>query len=265
MGKNVGNNWTRKCFPKLVDNSIKKVKDKNHIETDENILYYADFIQLVFLLFLKYSNETISQSELIEKLKDEMFDIKELINKYEEKSNWDRYFQPLVNKENLENNLNKLYWYRNLVAHNRKIRKNDKDETKLLVTNIKEVLDNCLSKIDEINVPEEEKENLENMSCQIFNPLSYEIGNNSGFQSTIDYLKLNWGLNSEEYMSGVNSMNKYLETNSTLKSTIDFPIINLGVNDKGIVSAIDSKKINQKNQANTKKEDTKKDENKDNL
>ncbi len=222
MGKNVGNNWTRKCFPELVDNSIKKVKDKNHIETDENILYYADFIQLNFLLFKKYSNETISQSELIEKLKDEKCDIKELISKYEDKSNWDRYFQPIVNKENLEKNLNKLYCYRNLVAHNRKIRKNDKDETELLVTKIKKVLDNCLSKIDKINVPEEEKENLENMSCQIFNPTTYEIGNN------LSFTPVNIGVNTTMSSFANNMRTVNLGISSTITSLTDS--MNMGVN-----------------------------------
>ncbi len=225
MGKNVGNNWTRKCFPELVDNSIKKVKDKNHIETDENILYYADFIQLNFLLFVKYSNETISQSELIEKLKDEKCDIEELISKYEGKSNWDRYFQPVVNKENLENDLNKLYYYRNLVAHNRKIRKHDKTETELLVTKIKKVLNACLSRIDKINVPEEEKENLENMSCQIFNPITYEIGSN------LSFTPVNIGINTpmSSFLDNMRNVNLEINTANTLL-TDSIKTMNIGVN-----------------------------------
>ena len=218
MGKNVGKNWTKKCFPKEVEDSIKSVKDKNQIETDENILYYADFIQLNFLLFVKYSNEVVSQSELIEKLKDENFDKKELISKYEYKSNWDRYFEPIVNKENLENNLKKLYCYRNLVAHNRKIRKRDKDETELLIEKTKEVLNSCLSKIDKINVPEEEKENLENMSCQIFNPTENVLEKYPGITSFVDSFKIDFGIrplidstaNSLKVDYGISSISKMI-------------------------------------------------------
>ena len=256
MGKNVGNNWTRKCFPEIVDTSIKKVKDKNHINSDENILYYADFIQLNYLLFGKYSNETISQNELIEKLKDEKCNIEELISKYEYKSNWDRYFQPVVNKENLENNLNKLYCYRNLVAHNRKFRKNDKEETESLVAKIKKVLDNCLSEIDKIKVPEKEKENLENMSCQIFNPLTYEGNSNTIFQSVIDSAKINLGIN-PAFESAMNSVKTNLGLNPAFESAMNSAKINLGIHSK-FTSEQNSTRINK----NIKKA-TKKDENED--
>ena len=99
MGKNVGNTWTKKCFPKDVENSIKDVKNKNQAETDKNILYYADFIQLSYLLFIKYPNALISQDKFIEKLKDKKYNIYEMVSEYEYKSNWDRYFEPVVRKK----------------------------------------------------------------------------------------------------------------------------------------------------------------------
>lgn len=157
MGKNVGNNWTKKCFPKGVASSIENVKDKNQAKTDENILYHADFIQLSYLLFMKYPNEFIDQDKFIESLKDKKYSIYEMVSKYEYKSNWDRYFEPVVKKENLESDLNSLYHYRNLVAHNRKIREIDKNKAESLISKIKIILDICLSKIDEIEVPEDER------------------------------------------------------------------------------------------------------------
>lgn len=220
MGKNVGKNWTKKCFPKDVENSIKSVKDKNQIETDENILYYADFIQLNFLLFVKYSNEVISQNELVEKLKCENCDKKELISKYEYKSNWDRYFEPVVNKESLEENFGKVYGYRNLVAHNRKIRKKDKDKADILIKNIENVLKNCLSKIDKISVPEEEKDNLENMSYQMLNPTENVLEKYPGIASFMNSFKIDFGIR-PAIESTINSLKVDLGTSSAVKSVIE--------------------------------------------
>lgn len=177
MSKNVGKDWIKKCFPKDVENSINTVKSKNHSENDENILYYADFIQLSYLLFLKYPTEVVSQNDLIQKLKIKDCNTNELINKYEFKSNWDRYFEPIINKCDLEDDLNNFYNYRNLVAHNRKIRNNEKKKFDKLTRKIELVLDKCLEKIDNINVPESEKESVENIGLKIFNPLKYQTGN----------------------------------------------------------------------------------------
>ena len=220
MGKNVGNTWTKKCFPKDVENSIKDVKNKNQAETDENILYYADFIQLSYLLFIKYPNALISQDKFIEKLKDKKYNIYEMVSEYEYKSNWDRYFEPVVRKKNLEDNLKKLYYYRNLVAHNRKIRQTDKKNAESLISKIKEVLDGCLRNINKINVPEEEKENLENISYQIFYPSKYEIENNTLLTSALASMKMDSNMNSA-LTSVTDSMKKYLEINPAITSVTD--------------------------------------------
>lgn len=219
MGKNVGNNWTKKCFPKEVENSIKSVKYKNKIKNDENVLYYADFIQLNLLLFLDYPDETISQKELINNLNEvEVNDICNILKKYKYKSNWDRYFQPIINKENLETNLTELYYYRNLVAHNRKIRMEDKNKTEKLSEKIEKILLNCLSKMDEINVPEEEKENLENMSCQMLNPSENVWKKYPGIALMLDSFKI--GIETISPITFL--MNSFkMETFSPLTSAID--------------------------------------------
>lgn len=243
MGKNVGKEWIKKCFPSKVQNSIQTVKEKNNTENDENILYYADFIQLNYLLFNKYSKEIISQSEIIEKIKEKDCDINELVNKYEYKSNWDRYFEPIVNKDNLEENLNDLYQYRNLVAHNRKIRENDKNTFVKLSDKIEKILQKCLNKIDDIKVPEEEKENLENMSSQMFNPLTYNIGISPGITSTLDSLRI--GIENSGITSAVNSLKMGIE-NSGITSVVDSWKIGLGMN-SGIISSLDSLKVGIEN------------------
>ena len=237
MGKNVGNNWIHRCFQIKVGDSIKNVKEKNKNESDENILFYADFIQLSNLLFIKYSNELISQKELIEKIKEKDCNIKNLINRYEYKSNWERYFASIVNKENL----NELYGYRNLVAHNRKIRKNDIDESEKLITKISKILQQCLDKIDDIKVPKEEKENLENISSKIFNTLPHEIGINPEYTSIIDSLRINFGTDSA-FASAIDSAKINLGSNSALASAIDSTRLNLGINPE-LESALASAKI----------------------
>ena len=282
MGKNVGNNWTVKCFPEKVDTSIKQVQQKNDVKTDENILYYADFIQLNFLLFEKYSNEEIPQNLLIEKLKDEKCNIKELISKYEYKSNWDRYFQPVVNKGNLENSLAKLYCYRNLVAHNRKIRKNDKDNFENLKIQVERILTKCLERINDIKVPENEKENLENMSSNVLSPLTYDIGD---FQSVLNATRINSGIVSvwnSAKIAGINPATtsawnsakiaginpaitsvwnsaKIAGINPAITPVWDFDKINLESNQK-ITSEINFMEVNDERQILTN-EDIKEDEN----
>lgn len=126
MGKNVGNDWTEKCLPVTVEDSIQNVRGKNASVSKEDILYYADFVKLKDLLFERYPNKRIIQEKFIEDFKVNVFEPNSIIQDYEYKSNWDRYFQPIVNKENLEENLKKLYFYRCLVAHNRLIREEEK-------------------------------------------------------------------------------------------------------------------------------------------
>ena len=169
MGKNVGINWTKECFPKDVEKSIKDVKDKNKTETDENILYYADFIQLKNFLFIRYPNKFIEQDKFIEKLKMDDYNKDTIIKDFEYKSNWDRYFESIIDKGELEENLGELYKYRSLVAHNRKIRLNESERTESLTNQVKKTLEKCLDKINDIKVPENEKENFENVSSRILN------------------------------------------------------------------------------------------------
>ena len=119
----------------------------------------------------------------------------ELINKYEFKSNWDRYFEPVVNKEDLENNLNELYNYRNLVAHNRLIREKDRNRSNELITKIEKVFNECLTKIDDIKVPEEDKEKFENMSSKILSPITNNI-DELGCISSIDSMRGIFGFDS---------------------------------------------------------------------
>ena len=235
MGKNVGNNWTVECFPRDVESSIRNVKNKNKSENNENILYYADFIQLSFFLFNKYPKEEISQNSIIEKLREKDSNINELINKYEFKSNWDRYFEPVVNKEDLENNLNELYNYRNLVAHNRLIREKDRNRSNELITKIEKVFNECLTKIDDIKVPEEDKEKFENMSSKILSPITNNI-DELGCISSIDSMRGIFGFD-----SGIVSSLDSVKNLSALSSASDC-IKRISGFDSGIVSSLDSVK-----------------------
>ena len=92
-----------------------------------------------------------------------------IIKDFEYKSNWDRYFESIIDKGELEENLGELYKYRNLVAHNRKIRLNESERTESLTNQVKKTLEKCLDKINDIKVPENEKENFENVSSRILN------------------------------------------------------------------------------------------------
>lgn len=87
MLTNVGLGWVKSNIPSSVKSSSKGTSDST------NYLYETNFSQLADFLFDNY--ETISMSELIEKLK-KTKDIKELsledLKTFIPKSNWERYF-----------------------------------------------------------------------------------------------------------------------------------------------------------------------------
>ncbi len=157
MLTNVGIGWTKETIPKEVAESVRNKEDTS----TQNYLYEVDFIQLAKILFKEYTlvnlkpiYENIKSSQDITQIN--FNDLKLLIPK----SNWERYFKPIVECEAdfLRTRWERLYELRNKVAHNKFITKNDSLEINRIVNEIKPIILNAIDSLDKIEVSEEEKE-----------------------------------------------------------------------------------------------------------
>ena len=158
---NVGQEWTKDAIPKEVINS-RRVENINK-KFNQNYLHDVDFIQLSYFLFNKYTTKDFDN--IIEKLNsasnlDEL-DLKEL-KILIPKSNWERYFSDIVDceSESLEKDWGKLYLLRCDVAHNKFLGKTGFKEIEEISERLKTTLDEAIVRLNEVEVPEEQKENV---------------------------------------------------------------------------------------------------------
>jgi hypothetical protein len=152
MTEKLGLEWSSIAVPKDIKDSIK--------EDSIELLYRADFIQLASFLFNDYTTkdivsliEKIRKSEKIEDI--DLIELKELIPK----SNWERYFKPLVNCEGeyLAKRWGKLYLIRCKVAHNNFISKEDFNELQTLNSEIEPHIIKAIQEIDRVKITPEER------------------------------------------------------------------------------------------------------------
>src|SRR5699024_465468 len=129
MLKSIGSKWIKEAFPQQLKQKISQTAERNDVEDLlKDSLYHADFVQLIELLFERYT-KVQSVNDLFKRLENvEEFDEVEKIKNLKPQSNWERYFSDLIEFENLDETWRTLYDYRNSVAHNKLIRKNDYDE-----------------------------------------------------------------------------------------------------------------------------------------
>lgn len=150
----VGVAWVDEATPKEVLESIRTKGNK----TTSNYLYETDFIQLSNFLFKEYA--TVPVREFVEKVRKlpaiSIEDIQVIIPR----SNWERYFSALVNCESeyLRVRWEKLYERRNQVAHNKAISKSEYDEILRLIQEIRPKLQDAIDKLDQILVPDEDRD-----------------------------------------------------------------------------------------------------------
>lgn len=164
MIKNVGSKWFKEQSPKDVKESIQKTSSKNQIKGLDPLtdaLLYADFITLGNFFFSEYPLKS-DYKHLVQNLKKEENrtneKLNEMVEQYESKSNWERYFADKIIVEGLANKWDKLYEYRNKVAHTRKIAKNDYDEAKKIIDELKPAFQKCLEHLDVENIEMTEAE-----------------------------------------------------------------------------------------------------------
>lgn len=180
MLKNLGSKWMQKHVPTDMQDSISKTLEKNHIsEILVDHLYYADFITLGWFFFSKYALDTDYQ-KLISALKNPenhtQDKLDELLEKFEKKSNWDRYFSNKIPVDNLSEKWRQLYNYRNQVAHSKRISADDFSNANLLITELSDAFNNCLSHMNDVEMTVEQTEAVEKVAQEsIFStqPFSY--------------------------------------------------------------------------------------------
>lgn len=163
----IGLGWTKEAVPKEVSESIRTKKSS----AGNNYLFETDFIQLSDFLFRPYS--TANSSKLLDKLRSALTtndvnieELKELVPT----SNWERYFQPIVNckSEYLQTRWARLYDLRCLVAHNNFIGHEDFENILKISGEVKEKLSEALSKLDSIHMSAEQKEEVaENIATTV--------------------------------------------------------------------------------------------------
>lgn len=198
MMTKLGIGWHKSSIPKDVKESIKK---ENYKPT-HSILYEVDFIQLANFLFKAYSIKDSSKlPEILSKLIEDGMDEekKNKILEYLPKNNWDRYFSNLVELESgqLKKKLEKLYEIRCKVAHNKSMNFEDFELAKNLCEELDEALNKAYTNIDNIEIPEEDKESIGLRTMGVVNePTNYFVNNYLNLSDNVSNILKN---NSEKY------------------------------------------------------------------
>jgi hypothetical protein len=151
---NAGLGWIKETIPSQLDSKMKR----NGNELDSNYLAGTDFIDLSIILFSKYTKH--ETQAIFDKIKttDNIQSIIDMLPK----SNWERYFEEHItlDESKLEKNWEELYILRCKVAHNKSFTKKDLDELERLSGIVKPIILSAISKLDIIEIPDEEKESV---------------------------------------------------------------------------------------------------------
>lgn len=176
MIKNVGSTWVKKQTPEAARKSIEKTMQKNQLDEnsmDIDVLTYADFGTLDVFFSSKYSLKS-DYDNLFKILKAKSSftseEINALIEQYELKSNWERYFADKIHINSLSEKWSQLYNYRNKVAHTKKLFKSEYKKAKDIIDELKPAFIECLTKLNEINMTEEQSEAVEDVAEQTIVP-----------------------------------------------------------------------------------------------
>ncbi|MDW6093081.1 HEPN domain-containing protein [Vibrio rhizosphaerae] len=140
--------------PKWIDSIHTDVGGKQKLpKNGHNPLYDFDFITINDLLFKDYPSKQID-SMVLNKIKQGELKPKD-IEKYIPTSNWERYFNDLVECESeyLEKRWRNLYELRNKIAHNKLFTKSDLDNVKKIAEEVKIKLIPALEKISSVSLP----------------------------------------------------------------------------------------------------------------
>ena len=191
MVVNFGAQWTKTELPDYI---IQLAKSRTNDRANDNknkadILYRLDFIHLVadFLLKpIKQKNcdedfarihQKIIKADALNELN--LNELKKLVPQ----SNWQKYFSSLIQYDSnkLEKNWSRLYELRCQVAHNNFLNPSEYKEILELTKDLKVKLQDAIEKVDGLEVPEKDKEEMLRTTLIVFEP-------GAGKSSTLPYL-----------------------------------------------------------------------------
>jgi hypothetical protein len=162
-------NLMRKLITLFLIDSIGASKAKAAIpiqlkqDTSNNFLNQTDFIHLGEILTKEYSNGKVTELFKILKVSSSISELDLVrLKSFVPTSNLDRYFKDYIDFDSnyLTKKWKRLYELRCLVAHNNFFKKTEYDELVKLIEEVKLKLKNVINQIDEISIPEEEKESI---------------------------------------------------------------------------------------------------------
>lgn len=175
MIKAVGSEWYKTYISSNLKEELVKLQKKkiDDIESTDNIMLFADFIDITSFLFEPYPIKR-DVNAFIEEVKnsiDEKNKLDDIFLKYEFKSNWDRFFKNEVKCDDFSSDWENAYYYRNKVAHNLSITKREYEEAIKLISKLSKTLQMVVDKVDDIQITEEEISGLNNFSKISFSPI----------------------------------------------------------------------------------------------
>lgn len=236
---NLGVGWYKSAVPSEVKESIKSPNAK----VKHGILYEVDFIQLSHFLFKKYAfkDATKLPNVISEALDGEMTDEKrnEILD-FIPKNNWDRYLSEVVEceSEQLKKKWTKLYDIRCKVAHNKSLEIAEFEEGSELCEFLEPILQSAFESLNNIQIPEEEKENISlNTIATVHEPTRAFINDYNNFKIGLNGLIAN--------NEGIfNVTNQYASPINTFLDSSDLGQINISESLKETLGSIELTKNN---------------------
>jgi len=140
--------YCKSCYPRIneIENLMRKLIFRFMIK---NI--GSDWVKKSFPQKLRENVEKIAE-------KNEAEGLLEKVKEFQPKSNWERYFSSIIKIDDLEDKWRKLYKYRNKVAHNKPLTKDDNKNIVSISEEIKKALSKVLDGLDDIIVDNSDKE-----------------------------------------------------------------------------------------------------------
>ena len=96
-----------------------------------------------------------------------------MLEQFETKSNWERYFADKIHIDDLETKWEKLYTYRNHVAHSKCIRKAEYQNALEIIEELQPAFDECLKVIGDVEITEAQSQAVEKVANATIGVPSY--------------------------------------------------------------------------------------------